>query len=661
MSEDRQSATLPESIAVAWPFGLCLGFLLGLIALEGLALHAIAEPGAHHAGIAWRLLVPVGFLAVALLLPRRGRWLVLGATGVVWAAIVAGDLAYHEYFGTVTSAFMLSSIAQLVAVDASVRALLSWQSLIPIAFFLPYLALSLKPDLLVPGRGREAPDPESFGWARKAGAALLGLEALIAIVALNVPIFEETHHLGRSPWVRPADHWGSRYSRLTHAATFGLFNYHLADLRDYLVARFDDSPIEEHARVEVHATLARKKQLNDESSPLFGIARGRHVVLLQLESLQHFLLDLEVSGHEVMPNLDRLKRGGLSSDYIFDVTHIGRTSDAEFSVLTGLYPDVRKPIAAYRIPTGMITLPKVLAKAGYRSSSIHGFKRSFWNRAYSHPAYGIDEMYFEEAFDESDVIGLGPSDRQVFRFAADLLASRRARPQLLFVISLTSHHPYLSVPVEWMKPYAALEPSEGYGLLAPYLGSASYTDSAVGAFVDRLESLGILEDCLIVIYGDHDRGGLGEQRPIPEVGDRMFGPAEDRVPFVVLVPGEEERLSAHRAKFQSVMGGLVDLMPTVLHLLGEQTPHGIVGTNLLVGNERRDPIPLPGPPGVFGYRGSLALGNGGLLRSKGAVVDPGPLPSPDSALRDRIVSELLIDHHAELIAVESETPSQVRN
>lgn len=641
-------------VSTAFEVALCLAFPFVLIALEVVALDAISEPGARHAGWLWRLLVPIGVLGAALSLPKRGRWLVLGITGSLCAAIVAGDLAYHGFFGTVTSAFMISSATQLADVDASVHALLSLGSLMPIAIFIPYLILAVWPS----NAGRECDAHGAAPWpvlpARRVGAGLLVVESILILLAINVPIFEPTHHVGRTPWVRPSEHWGSRYSRLTHAATFGLFNYHLADLRSWIAEGLVESPIDEAARADVAATLAHKKRLNDESSPLFGIARGRHVVLLQLESLQHFLLDLEVSGHEVMPNLDGLARGGLRWDFILDVTHVGRTSDAEFAVMTGLYPDVRKPIAAYQIPAGMPTLPKSLAAAGYRSASIHGFKRSFWNRDYTHPAYGIDEMHFDEAFDESDRIGLGPSDRQVFRFAAEHLAARRETPQFLFVISLTSHHPYLAIPTEWVRPYARLDPNEGYGLLAPYLGSASYTDAAIGDFVERLASLGVLEDCLIVIYGDHDRGGLGETRPIPEVGPRMFGPGEDRVPLVILVPGEEERIAEHAARYRNGMGGLVDLFPTVLHLLGERVPKGVVGTHLFVENERRDPLPLPGPPGHFGHRGVLALGNGKTLRSQGAGSEVVPLPDPETALHDRLVTERLLDHHDELMSALSE-------
>jgi phosphoglycerol transferase MdoB-like AlkP superfamily enzyme len=604
-------------------------------------LSALAEPDAALPGLAWQLLFPVGAVAGALLLPTRARWLTLGVVGIALSLLFASDLAYHRFFGTVPSAFMLSSATQLFEVHASITSLLSWGDLAPALLFAPFFALAFwsKPTACNDSLSR---NPRVWGLVLI--AANLGL----SVVASKTPIYEPTHHIGRPAWVAPAEHWGSRYSRLTHATTFGLLNYHTSDLFDFLANASGQEAISETRLAEINQTLDHKKELNDATSPLFGIARGRHVILLQLESFQHFLLDLEVAGHEVTPTLNRLEKSALNWDSIFDVTHIGRTSDAEFAVMTGLLPDVRKPAALNHLADDLVTLPKQLASAGYQTSSIHGFKRSFWNRAYSHPAFGIDDMFFAESFDASDPIGLGPSDRQVFGFAADLLEERRATPQMQLVISLTSHHPYLFAPREYVLPYAHLDPSAGFGLLGPYLASASYTDAAVGVFLEDLEAKGLLNESLIVIYGDHDRGGLGAQHPLPEVGPRMFETSEDRVPFMILVPGLESQIAELREPFTHVMGGLHDLFPTVSHLLGMSIPRGVLGTHLFVENQFRDPLPLPGPSGVFGYHGGLALGDGRVLLSRGAIEDADKLPSLDVVMRDRRLLQDLLDHYDEI-------------
>jgi len=623
-----------------------LAFVVILVVWERIVLARIAEPDTALPGFAWHLIGPLGAAGLALLLPPRGCLAVLGTVGSAAGILLAFDIAYHAFFETVPSVFLLSSAGQLLDVHASARVLFSAANIAPLLLFLPFLVLACRP---IPGGARK--------WAasgacptRRWAAGLLLVGTLVALVAWKTPIYEPTHHIGRDPWVQPADHWGSRYSRLTFATTFGLFNFHVSDLREYLAMRRGRLDLAEEARDRVEGTLEHKHALNARTSPLEGIARGRHVVLLQLESLQHFLLDLEVDGHEVMPNLNRLAREGLRFDYILDVTHVGRTSDAEFAVMTGLLPDVRRPASLAPLDPALVTLPRTLADAGYHTTSIHGYKPSFWNRATSHPAYGIQEMIFGNRFDATDVIGLGPSDRQVFEFAADLLAERRASPQLQLIISLSSHHPYLDVPSDYLAPYRHLHPQAGFGLLGPYLASAAYTDEAIGLYFDRTEANGLLDDTMIVVYGDHDRGGLGGQRPLDEVGPRMFSPTEDRVPLLILVPGREEELARHRASFQPVMGGLHDLFPTIAHLLGEPIPKGVIGTHLFVENAARDALPLPTPPGAFGYRGALSLGAAGVVVSDQAARGAEDVPPLEHAMRDRLVVEDLLDHYAEIAA-----------
>ncbi len=640
-----------KRLSLYLPIAAYLLFVVVLVSMERRLILTIADPGTYPPSLSWQLLWPIGLIATSLLFSPWLRWSFLGITGCASILVLAADSAYFEFFGTVTSMFMYTSLHQLVDVRDSVANLISIQRLLPTILFLPLFALGIWS-----ARGRQAAEQETLfakgTWSnnpRAWTALLLVMNLAMGCIAWNVPIYEETHHLGRENWIKPSEHWNSKYSRSSYASTFGVFNYHVMDLIAATRSLVAKAPLVAERKKELVQHLAHKKHLNDQKSPLWGIARDRHVIILQLESLQHFLLDLKVQGHEVTPVLNGLRNSALTWDYIFDVTYIGRTSDAEFATMTGLLPDARKPASYYALSDNLVTLPKALKESGYATSSIHGFKRSFWNRAHTHPTYGIDEMHFEERFTEMPKLGLGPSDKDILRYTADLLESNRAQKQFLFFASLSSHHPYIYVPAEYVAPYAHLRMRDGYGLIAPYLASASYTDEAVGEFLQILDERSLLDDSILVIYGDHDRGGLGEHKPIPEVGERMNSLAEDRVPMIIAIPGKEAIIAAHADEYRGVMGGLHDLFPTLLHLLGEEVPLGVMGTHLFVENGRRDPIPIPTAPGLFAYRGALALPGGKVMESRLQTETIDKMPSQEDALVDQLGVQDLLDHYNGII------------
>ncbi len=626
-----------------------LFFIALLIKFEREFILTIADPGTFPPSLFWQLLWPTGLIALALFLSRSLRWFFLGITGCISILILAGDAAYYDFFGTVTSSYMVTSMHQLFDVRDSVISLTSIDRVLPMVVLIPFFILGF---ISLRNRASDAGASTGKKWfqsTRACGMVLVLLNLLFAFIAWRIPIYEDTHHLNREKWIQPSEHWTSTYSRSSYAATFGVFNYHVMDFVGMIRARFEKTPLKPDRNDEIHRLLTHKKQLNDRKSPFWGAARGRHVIIVQLESLQHFLLDLEVRGHEVMPFLDTLKRSSLNWDLIFDVSFLGRTSDAEFATMTSLLPDTRRPASYYSLSDSLVTLPKELKSYGYTTTSLHGFKRSFWNRAYTHPAYGIDAMHFEERFRDLPQIGLGVSDKDLFRYSTDLLESRQNQKQCFFIISLSSHHPYIYVDDKYLDPYEHLRLNDGYGLIAPYLASASYTDEALETFWRLLEDRDLLQNSLLIIYGDHDRGGLGAKKPIPEVGDRMNSPTEDRIPLVISIPGREELLKQHAQDYVGAMGGLHDLAPTILHLLGEAVPQGMMGTHLFVENSYRDPLPLPTLPRFFAYRGVLSLPNGSIIPTPFAEPLTRGMPSAEEAIIDQLAVQDLLDHYDEVM------------
>ncbi|MCP4006995.1 MAG: LTA synthase family protein [bacterium] len=625
---------------------LCTAFAGLLITQESRLLLEITPDSQSMVTWPWRLLSPLAALSFALLLPWRLRWIFLGLVGSAASLIMTADSAYFSFFHSVTSLRAAVSLHQLWDVRDSVFHLVEPAQLVLVVAF---IGLALFGAL-----GKAPRSPGLLTSARAWSAGLAALSLVVWWIAWRTPVMENTHHIGNQPKRLPSEHWGSRYSPVRFAATFGVVNYHLNDLGRWSRSRiFAPAPPTRERRGEIRNLLERKFELNQSSSPLRGIAEGRHVVILQMESWQQFLVDLKIDGVEVMPFFNALSREGLRFDYMMDVTHLGRTSDAEFAVHTGLLPDVRKPASFFHLGSIAVSMPRTLKRMGYRTASYHGYDRAFWNRAYTHPEWGIEEMYFEEAFREEEQLGLGASDRAVFRFVTEKLVSSD-QPAMSFVLSLSSHHPYIYTPREYEKLFAYMDPSQGYGLMGAYLRAVHYADWALGEFIDEMKRKGLHEKTLYVIYGDHDMGGLAMKRGIPELGQNVSSPSADRIPLLIHIPGEEARLASVGDTYRDTIGGLHDLFPTIVHLLGEDPPLGVTGTHLFVPQAERDPLPIPGPADLYVWDHMLH-GPGGFLPLKPGLTPQRPVPGPKGPTLERQLIEDMLDHRLqrELIALRS--------
>jgi hypothetical protein len=120
---------------------------------------------------------------------------------------------------------------------------------------------------------------------------------------------------------------------------------------------------------------------------------------------------------------------------------------------------------------------------------------------------------------------------------------------------------------------------------------AGYVDSLVGLLIDRLESTGLWDDAIVVITSDHGLG-LGEG-----AGTRRYGAAGDEllgVPLFLHAPGIDAGIDDRDAR-------TIDIVPTIVDLLGARSPWPLDGTSLV-----RRPIARTTTPFVQGAIGGPA-------------------------------------------------------
>src|SRR5699024_6988987 len=306
----------------------------------------------------------------------------------------------------------------------------------------------------------------------------------------------------------------------------------------------------------------------EPNEELFGIAEGKNVIKIHLESFHSFLINMEVNGEEVTPFINSLvndeKEDYTYFENFFHQTEQGKTADAELIVDTSLYG---LPQGAAFVTKGKNTyqaLPAVLGQAAnYNSSVFHGDGKSFWNRDEIYKEFGVDYFFHESYYDMSDeqVIGYGLKDKPFFKESMPILESLE-EPFYAHLMTLTHHHPYLIDEED-----ATIPPAEtNDASVDRYFQTARYLDEALEQFFDDLKEAGLYEDSVIMIYGDHYGISENHTRALSELFEEDITPFKyaelQRVPFMIKVSGMEGKGTV------SEYAGQIDVMPTLLQLVG---------------------------------------------------------------------------------------------
>jgi phosphoglycerol transferase MdoB-like AlkP superfamily enzyme len=346
------------------------------------------------------------------------------------------------------------------------------------------------------------------------------------------------------------------------------------------------------------------------AGPLFAAARGMNLIVIQVESLQDFVVDAHVGEQPVMPHLRRWSDEALRFTHVTDQTNEGRTSDAEFTTMASLLPLDHGAVAFQYPGEHYVGLPRVLTEHGYSTLSAVAFEAGFWNRGVMHPAYGFQQSLFEHDFILTEQIGWGLNDRDFLQQMVPRLAGL-PRPFGAWLVTLSLHHPFDSFPDRHkVLSLGALEHTS----FGNYLHAMRFVDSALAEFQASLQRAGLLDDSVLVVFGDHDAGFGRDKTLSAAIGidaDEWAWALNDRIPLFIRVPHAGTALMGER----SMAAGQTDLAPTLLALLGidpARLPY--MGRNLL---GQPGDSPVVRPYGDWIDQRHLGLNRGGSGR--GAV------------------------------------------
>ena len=322
----------------------------------------------------------------------------------------------------------------------------------------------------------------------------------------------------------------------------------------------------------------------DEETP-------RHVFLITVDTLRADHLSAYGYSRETSPRLDAIAEEATLFERA--VAQWPKTGTSFASIFTGQFPQTTGLThkAALRIPEAYFTLPQAMQRFGFDtvavvSNGVLG-KRLGWDR-------GFNE--YEETWTLAEKTSSDPLEyrkwlnaRVVNQLALPLLERKRDTEHLFAWIHYSDPHAPYYLPEDVPNPFVGDELFTGDAIVkldnpeatmlgdrrdlkfyeAQYDANVRFTDEHFGKLIDHLETLGLLEDSLVIFSADHGES-LGEHGYFFGHGRRPYNPGAV-VPLLFWYPGRDQPPARIEHPVQ-----MVDLYPTLWELLapkGDKAPN----------------------------------------------------------------------------------------
>ncbi len=346
----------------------------------------------------------------------------------------------------------------------------------------------------------------------------------------------------------------------------GTYNYHLYDIYIQSKSHAQRALADGSELVEVN-NYVRSNQA-EPNYEVFGMAEGKNLIVVSMESLQTFVVNEEMNGEVITPFLNTLTKD--KDTYYFPnfyhQTGLGKTSDSEFLVENGLYPLGGGAVFFTNSGNTFNSMTNRLNEKGYFTNVMHPNNKSFWNRDIMYKALKTQKFYDVASYDvgEGESVNWGLKDIPFFKQSVDLM-TEMPQPFYSRLITLTNHYPFhLDEEDKLISEY-----DSNSGTLNRYFQTARYMDESIKILFEDLKAKGLYENSIIVMYGDHYGISENHNEAMAQYLGKEITPFESaqlqRVPFFIHVPG------SNQGKIMNDVAGQLDIRPTLLHLLGLET------------------------------------------------------------------------------------------
>ena len=383
-----------------------------------------------------------------------------------------------------------------------------------------------------------------------------------------------------------------QWNRNSIVRDFGIYVYHANDLVSSVKTKVNSMVGYDSAYKKFREYYSEDKNL--KSNEYTNIFKGKNIIVIHGESIQGFTMNLKFNNEELTPNINKMASEGIYFSNFYAQESVGNSSDTEFTSLTSLLPSNSGTVFTNYFNRDYETILKLLKEKNYYTFSMHANNGSAWNRQAAYKYLGYDDFYcYTKDYDIDEVIGLGLSDKSFFRQSVEKIKKINEEHQNYYgtLVMLTNHTPFsdtskfdYSLDIKGINEEGEEEivsTLEGTKV-GNYLKSVNYADSAIGYLLELLDENGLLDNTIIVLYGDHDsklKKSELNKLFLNEYYDSLLIDPENRidnlddfnyelnrkVPFIIW---SKDIINTKYSKTIKEVAGMIDIMPTLSNMIG---------------------------------------------------------------------------------------------
>ncbi len=308
------------------------------------------------------------------------------------------------------------------------------------------------------------------------------------------------------------------------------------------------------------STSFKRKIINPKS-------KKPHIVLVVLESfLGSYCGFINPNHKDVTPNLNNIANNGINCIRAFAS---GKRSAYGLSSILCSWPALPgfPLISQIESQKEIETLGTLLKNINYSTYFIYGGDADFDNMKGFTISNGFDQVIEEDNFPDN-IPGTmwGVFDEYIFDYAENILDTTRT-PSLITIFTTTNHQPW-EIPEE--KNNVIHKYPEKGNRKHKVLRTMAYTDHIIGEFIRKNKIKSWFDNTIFIFISDH---GINEF-------DGMYeDPRNAHIPFILFAPN-----IITSPMIINKITSQVDVVPTLLHLIGYPESYDLMGSNILADN-----------------------------------------------------------------------------
>lgn len=417
-------------------------------------------------------------------LPNRTRIIITIIVDFLISLLLFGDHIYYIFSNSVLSIAQISNLQYGEEIASTLPMVIQFRQIL---YFLDILILL---GVLV-GKVLKIEKKKENTKKQIVTKAILGVVGVAIFVIIGVTYVDIGTKLS--------------YNKDLQISKSTIFGYHISDIVNSATMKqrtkyknYDDM-IKDYETLKV----TYENQYGEEVYNLAGVLENKNVIIVQLESVQEFVINKEINGKEITPNLNEF----LNKNITFTNMHMqsySTTADSEHSTITSIYP-MENGMSFSRYYTNTYDdIFKIFNKKDYHTSFMHGNYPYFWNRGNVYSRFNLNELVLKEQFeDTSENINGDLSDEFLYKQAVKKW-KQYDEPFFSYIVSASSHTPYTLDGLEDRKKVHINVGKYKDTYFGNYLEAMNYADYAFGILIQELKNAGLYEDTAILVFGDHN-------------------------------------------------------------------------------------------------------------------------------------------------------------